>query len=123
MNWATLREEILAPGVVIHFPGNPQPLNLDEYEETDRIFYAAFPDLRHSFDELIAEGDLVAFRYGVRGTHKGEFQGTAPTGKAVRFTAIGVARVAGGKIVEAWIEADMLGFMQQIGAIPSAAQA
>ncbi len=123
MNWATLREEILSLGVVIHFPGNPQPLNVDEYEETDRTLDGAFPGTRHSIDELIAEGDLVAFRYVARCVHKGEFQGAAPTGKAVNLTAIGMARVAEGKIVEAWIEADMLGFMMQIGAIPAAPQA
>ena len=123
MNWATPREEILSPGVVIHFPGNPQPLNVDEYEETDRTLDGAFPGTRHSIDELIAEGDLVAFRYVARCVHKGEFQGAAPTGKAVNLTAIGMARVADGKIVEAWIEADMLGFMMQIGAIPAAPQA
>ena len=84
--------------------------------------YTAFPDARHSIDELIAEGDLVAFRYGVRCTHQGEFQGAAPTGKAVNITAMAIARVAGGKIVEAWIEFDMLGVMQKIDAIPASTQ-
>ncbi len=80
------------------------------------MFYAAFPDA-HAVEELIGEGDLVVCRSTVRMTHKGEFQGVAPTGYEVTVTTICIGRVAGGKLVEVWAEGDMLGVMQEIGAI------
>lgn len=54
-----------------------------------------------------------------RGTHKGDLLGTPATGKTIGFTAIFIGRIAGGKVVEAWGEADLMGLMQQVGAIPS----
>ena len=53
------------------------------------------------------------------GTHKGDFFGTPATGKTIGFGAIFIGRIANGKVVEAWGEADLLGLMQQVGAIPS----
>ena len=119
VNWTVLRDQLLDPGIIVHFPGNPKPLNLDEYEATDRMIYAAFPNGRHIVEELIAEGDLVVCRTTVQGTHKGEpFQGVAPSGKTFTVGSTLIGRVAGGKLVEIWAESDMLSFMQQIGAIP-----
>jgi predicted ester cyclase len=58
-----------------------------------------------------------------RGTHQGEFMGIAPTGKPVSFSAIDVVRIADGKIVERWSQADNLALLQQLGAVPAAGQA
>jgi predicted ester cyclase len=63
------------------------------------------------------EGDRVATRWTLRGTHRGEFAGIAPTGKAVSVAGIIIWRVAGGKIREAWGSYDALGLMQQFGVI------
>ncbi len=68
---------------------------------------------------MVAEGDKVVARVIWTGTHQGEFQGIAPTGKKVTLKAITIYRILGGKIVEVWEEADVLGMMQQIGVIPS----
>ena len=68
---------------------------------------------------MIAEGDKVVARVRWTGTHQGEFQGIAPTGKQVTLRAITIYRIAGRKIVEVWEEADILGMMQQLGVIPS----
>jgi predicted ester cyclase len=57
-----------------------------------------------------------------RGTHQGEFMGIAPTGQPVSFNAIDVVRIAGGKIVERWSQADNLALLQQLGAVPPPAQ-
>ncbi len=78
----------------------------------------AFPDLKITHDDVVAEGDKVLIRWTARGTHRGEFQGIAPTGKAVTVTGVDLFRIAGGKIVELWQEADRLGMMRQLGVIP-----
>ena len=82
-------------------------------------FYAGFPDLDHTIEDMIAEGDKVATRFTARGTHQGEFQGVPPTGKQIVLTGLIINRVAGDRIAEQWHEIDAVGLMQQIGAIPA----
>ncbi len=61
---------------------------------------------------------MVAARVAFRGTHRGEFQGIPPTGKKVAFSSMEFNRVVGGKVEEHWVELDLLGLMQQLGAVP-----
>ena len=77
----------------------------------------AFPDVLVKIDDQIAEGDKVVMRYTITGTHKGEFQGIAPTGKSIRMTGIAIHRITDDKIVEIWSNWDALGLMQQLGAV------
>lgn len=63
-------------------------------------FRESFPDLRVTVEEMIAEGDKVAYRWTMRGTHQGVYEGIAPTGKAITLTGITILRFADGKIVE-----------------------
>jgi predicted ester cyclase len=86
------------------------------------VFYTAFPDMHYTVEDLIAEGDKVVCRWTVRATHQGEFMGVPATGKVVTWTGISITRFAGGKDVEDWESFDMLGLMQQLGAIPQMAQ-
>lgn len=117
-NWAVL-DEFIAPNVVMHFAGSPEPLNREAMEQMLKMFYGAFPDLHHTFEDQIAEGDKVMLRLTFRGTHQGEFQGIPPTGKEIEFTAIVVDRIIDGKIVEHWSNMDNLSMMQQLGVIPA----
>ena len=110
-------EEFLARQVVLHFPGSP-PLNREQVQGLIGVFYSAFPDLHHTFEDQVAEGDKVVNRVTFRGTHKGEFQGIPPTGKEVAFAGILIDRFEGNKIVEHWSNLDMMGLMQQLGVIP-----
>jgi predicted ester cyclase len=71
---------------------------------------------------VIAEGDKVAARLRFRGTHRGEVQGIAPTGRRVDCTGIVISRMEGGKIAEDWANFDDLGMMQQLGAISKPGQ-
>src|SRR5215216_3844008 len=66
----------------------------------------SFPDLSITVEDVMAEGDRVAARVVMRGTHRGEFQGIAPTGKRVEVKAIDMFRISNGKIVEHWGHAD-----------------
>ena len=102
----------------LHFCGMP-PLDWNtNKKEFLAPFNKAFPDLTHDIVDLVAEGDKVAVSVNVTGTYKGEFQGIPATGKQVSFTAMDILTIVDGKITEEWATADMMGLMQQIGAIP-----
>jgi steroid delta-isomerase-like uncharacterized protein len=85
-------------------------------------FRQGFPDVRSTIEDLIAEGDTVAARWIAHATHKGEYMGIPPTGKAVEFTGISVYRIEGGKIAESWTVEDEFGLMRQLGAVPEPEQ-
>jgi len=87
------------------------------------VFRSAFPDLQFTIEDQIAEGDKVVTRWTLRGTHEGEFQGIAPTGKQMAMTGITVQRIAGGRIVEGWTNRDALGMLVQLGVVPPPGQA
>jgi steroid delta-isomerase-like uncharacterized protein len=82
-------------------------------------FRAAFPDLEWVIEELIAEGDRVAVRLRLRGTHLGEFRGIAVTGRAVTMREMAFWQVRDGKLTDPVFQADGLGLRVQLGAIPS----
>jgi predicted ester cyclase len=87
------------------------------------MFRGAFPDMRLTEEDMIAEGDKVVDRVTVRGTHEGALMGIPPSGNQVEFVETHISRIADGKIVERWGQWDALGMMQQIGAVPEAGQA
>jgi steroid delta-isomerase-like uncharacterized protein len=78
----------------------------------------AFPDLRMAEADSVKEGDKVALRWLLSGTHKAEFMGVAATGKRVEAMGMDIVRVASGEIVEHWGEFDAVGLLRQIGVIP-----
>lgn len=84
------------------------------------IFRAGFPDARFAVQDMIGEHDRVVTRFTVSGTHLGSFRGVEPTGRSVSVDGIWIHRIEGGRIVEGrdWGQADWLGLLQQIGAIP-----
>ncbi|HEX2713926.1 MAG TPA: ester cyclase [Candidatus Acidoferrales bacterium] len=114
-------EELFAPTYVAHDPSTPDLGRGPEREKKAATLYrTAFPDLRLTIDDLIAEGETVVTRWTARGTHKGELRGISPTGKPFTVTGISILRVSGGKTTEAWTNWDALGLTQQLG-IPLAA--
>jgi steroid delta-isomerase-like uncharacterized protein len=83
-------------------------------------FREGFPDFHSTIEDMVAEGDKVATRWRMRGTHRGEFRGTAPTNKEVEVTGIGIFRFSPeGKVVESWDNLDELGMLQQLGVVPT----
>jgi len=76
------------------------------------------PDLRVVVEDMIAEGDKVATRYTLGGTHEGELFGVLPTGQQLSIKSMSVERVSEGKIREHWRISDSLEMMQQLGVIP-----
>jgi len=108
--------------------GNEKPAELqDEYiGESDQalkdhiaMFEAGFPLYELIADDVIAEGDKVVVRATFRGTHQGEFAGIAATDIEVEIPLILIYRIEDGKIAEHWMQADVMGLMQQLGALPA----
>lgn len=128
MNKGNLKvyDDLFGHDYVVHPPKSmnlPNPANLAIRVQIAKTFLSAFPDLRHSVDDLIAEGDKVVARLTVSGTHKGDFRGIPPTGKRVTTQGIVVFRISNGKIVEEWALLDSMGLMQQLGDISPPGQA
>lgn len=82
------------------------------------MYLNAFPGMKISVDDMIAEGDKVVTRWSAMGKHKGELLGVPATNKDVKVTGIGIDRISGGKIVESWGEFDLAGMLQQLGVMP-----
>jgi len=78
---------------------------------------AAFPDIKWTIEDLIAEGDKVVVRWTWKGTNTGSFAGFPPCNKQVTHSAISIFQFSDDKIIKAWMAADRLDFFQQIGVI------
>jgi len=111
-------DEIMAPNYIYHGPGGQELKGPEGFKQLVTMFRTAFPDLRATVEDMFAEGDKVAHRATIRGTHKGDLMGIAPTGKQVTVSATVISRFAGGKEVEAWANIDMLAMYQQLGVAP-----
>jgi steroid delta-isomerase-like uncharacterized protein len=84
-----------------------------------QIYRGAFPDVRITINDQIAEGDKVVTRWTATGTQKGQLMGIAPTNKHAIVTGVDIARFHDGKVVEAWASYDMFGMLQQLGVVPA----
>ncbi|MCZ0998566.1 ester cyclase [Streptomyces mirabilis] len=114
-----LARKFIGPDIVMHFGGRTQQ-GRDTYLGIIAANMKAFPDLRWTVEDMRAEGDTVAIRYTMTGTHKGPFAGVETTGRAIRAKSMAFYRLAHGKIVEERAQLDMLSILQQMGAIPAA---
>ena len=95
----------------------------DTIKSEIEYFRNAVPDLTYTVDDKIVEGNMVVSRYTVSGTHQGEFFGVPGSGKRIEMTGINIDRFdESGKLVEEWVEYDLLGAMRKIGAIPESQQ-
>jgi steroid delta-isomerase-like uncharacterized protein len=113
-----LLDELLAPDYINHTLASPDlPPGPEGVKEVVSMFHSAIPDLRVVIEDMIAEGDKVATRYALEGTHKGELFGATPTGRQLSIKSMTVERLSGGKIVEHWRVTDELDMMRQLGAI------
>ena len=115
--------QLLSDDFVWHFAGVPAPFDKHNSVGFLQAFHAAFPDTQHSLDPQIAEGDRVVTPLTFRATHRGELQGIPASGKRVEIRALNIHRILSGKIAQAETVVDMMGLMQQIGAIPAPGRA
>jgi steroid delta-isomerase-like uncharacterized protein len=104
-----LRTPNILPGI---------PAGVEGAKVAHQIMLTGFPDYQTTIEDLLAEGDKVAARIRMTGTHTGSFMGIPATGKPVSFTGIYIARIADGKIIEHWGEEDSVSLLSQLGAMP-----
>jgi predicted ester cyclase len=116
-----LAHEIIAPVMTVHGAGG-QAVGMGPEGLIDLIktWRTAFPDGHMTVDDIIVEGDLVGIRNTWHGTQNESFYGIPPSGKEVHVTSVGLDRVIDGQVSEGWGELDMVGMMQQLGAMPIA---
>jgi len=110
-------DELMTAAATIILPGRGQ-VSKENFKAFAVTLRGAFPDWHTTLEEMIAEDDQVAERWTGRGTHQGEFQGIAPTGRQVTVPGFVFYRVASGKITEFRGLFDGLSMLQQLGAIP-----
>ena len=114
-----LADELYAPDYVLHDPSLPENLHGPEgLKQYAAMNLGAFPDVRVSVEDQIAEGEMVVTRWTATGLGTGELLGIPPTGRRIEISGITINRFSGGRIAEDWYQSDDLGMMQQLGVIP-----
>jgi steroid delta-isomerase-like uncharacterized protein len=114
-----LGEELIVEDAQFWVPGRPESMRgLAGYMNVLGMMRSGFSDVQWSLEETIAEGDKIAARFTMRGTHDGTFFGVPATGRKIEIRAMNFYRLAGGKFVEEYGQPDLLGLLQQIGAVP-----
>src|ERR1700722_3619704 len=115
----TLAHKLVSPEAIFHVPGRPEPMvGPAGYLAVVGMMRASFPDIQWTVEELISEGDKVAARFTMRGTHRGQFMGVPPTEKTTAVQALNIYHLKNGQIVKEYGAPDMLGLLAQIGALP-----
>jgi len=114
-NFDLLSEELFAPDCEQYMPPDAEPMSFEEYKQLIKQFYSAFPEIMHTADDMIVEGDKVVARITAHTVHEREFFGRPPTGKELKWTAIAIFQLADGKIKTRWEIADMLSLFEQLG--------
>jgi steroid delta-isomerase-like uncharacterized protein len=90
----------------------------DQYRETLRALKQAFPDQTGSIGHVVAEGDLVAYRWEATGTHAGPYLGIPATGRRVTAAGLTISRFRDGLIVEEWASWNKASVLHRLGIIP-----
>jgi steroid delta-isomerase-like uncharacterized protein len=109
-------DQLTAPNYARYLSGQVSPLDRESQKQRIASFHQGLPDVHLTVEDMVAEGDKVVFRITIRGIHQGALMGVPPTGKPVTISAIDIARLADGKIVEHWGQMDTIGLLQQLGA-------
>jgi steroid delta-isomerase-like uncharacterized protein len=117
-------DELAAADFVNHDSALPEPtVGPDAAKTSIQGYRAAFPDLRITIEDQIADGDRVVTRWSAKGTQEGDLMGVAATGKQATVTGITIDRIVDGRIAESWTNWDTLGMLQQLGVVPAMARA
>jgi steroid delta-isomerase-like uncharacterized protein len=113
--------DLIADNCRYHDPVFPGVENIEQHITSCR---SAFPDLRFTIEDMIAERNEVVVHWTVRGTHKGPFLGMQPTNRPCTVSGTSISRIEGGKVVEHWADWNVMTLMEQLGvtAAPGAEQ-
>ena len=108
-------DEIISPSATFHVPFLPKPVQGPSgYLQIIGMMRQAFPDVQWSLEETVIEGNTVAARFILRGTHQGDFLGVPATGKSIQAQAMNIYRFTDGHITEEHGLPDLFGLMMQI---------
>ena len=110
-------DEMLAADGVGYGLGGENIVGPENFKVFQRAFVSAYPDLKVTVEDTVVEGDKIAARCRVSGSHDGEGIGLLPTNQPVDFTGMVIVRVQDGKIVEAWNEFNFMEMYKQVGAL------
>jgi steroid delta-isomerase-like uncharacterized protein len=114
-----LAHELVSPDAIFHVPGHPEPMvGPAGYLMIVGMMRGGFPDIQWTLEEQISEGDRVAARFTMRGTHRGQFMGVPPTEKPIIVQALNIYHLTNDQIIKEYGSPDMLGLLAQIGALP-----
>ena len=111
-------DDLATPDFTPHSWPGVQP-GVDNLKQGQQRVSAGLADISMKIEDMIAEGDKVAVRLTARARQDGEFMGLPPSGRDYTISETHVFRVTDGKVAEHWVNADMLGLMQQLGALPT----
>jgi steroid delta-isomerase-like uncharacterized protein len=111
-------DDIYAANLKPHFLPPELPQDIEGFKMFFHAYRAAFPDVHFVVEEQFADGETVVTRWRFSGTHQGELMGIPATGNQAEFSGISIHKLAGGQIVEDWVEYDQFGMMVQLGVIP-----
>ncbi len=104
----------LAPGYLRRTGPGSEPLDIQGQKLRLQSFRTAFPDVRLVVEQMLAEEDLVAFRFTMTGTHLGPFQGIGPTGIRISVGGLDLVRLKDGLLIEHWGGADLNSLKAQL---------
>ncbi len=107
-------EEFFSPGYRRYLNPRAVPLTPEDQRQRATRLRNAFPDAEATLEDVVAEGDRVAYRLTIRGTHRGEFLGVPPTGKQVAVSFFAIVRIENGKLAEEWGGLDVFDLLQQL---------
>jgi steroid delta-isomerase-like uncharacterized protein len=110
--------KLFSDDYVMHDPNAAQEIRgRDGFKAYVGRFHQAFPDLEVEQVDQLVDGDRVATRFLIRGTHEGELLGIAPTGTKVTVDGTIISRIESDRIAEEWTVVDTLGLLQQLDAV------
>lgn len=110
-------DEMFAEDGVGYGLGDENVVGPENFKVFHRAFVSAYPDLKVTVEDTLVDGDKIAVRCKVTGSHAGEGIGVSPTNQPVEFTGMVIVRVKDGKIVEAWNEFNFMEMYKQVGAL------
>jgi steroid delta-isomerase-like uncharacterized protein len=111
-------DEVFHADVVDHDPAPDQGPGPQGFKDFFTTMRTAFPDLKVAPETVVANDDHVSLAYTLTGTHQGDFNGIAPTGRAIEVRGVQIGRFQDSKIIERWGSTDELGILAQLGAAP-----
>jgi steroid delta-isomerase-like uncharacterized protein len=114
-NFDALYEELFAPDSKQYMPPNAEPMSFEEFKPMAKGLYEVFPEIEHTVEDIVAEGDKVVAKVLVHTVHQGEFARIPATGKDLEWTGIAIFQIKDGKIQARWEIADIFGLYEQLG--------